>query len=258
MPAEIHPTAIIERGAELAEGVRIGAYAYIGSRVRLGTGTLVHHHATIDGTTSIGARNTFFPYVSIGLPAQDLKYRGGYPALEIGDDNVFREFSTVHCATYEGDVTRIGVHSYFLAYVHIAHNCNVGDHVIMSNNATLAGHVTVESHANIAGFAGVHQFCRIGRYAMLGGYSKVVQDVPPFMMCDGNPAVVRAPNRIGLERGGFTREEIGLARHIFKVLYKKGLSRPGALRQLEDHPQADSHLIQGTLAFIQKSTRGLT
>ena len=258
MSTEIHPTAIIEKGAELADGVHVGAYAYIGSKVRLGVDNIVHHHATIDGNTSVGVGNSFFPYSCIGLQTQDLKYRGGHPALKIGDNNIFREYTTVHCATHEGETTYVGSHSYFLAYIHIAHNCNVGDYVIMSNNATIAGHVTLEDHVNLAGFAGVHQFCRIGQYAMLGGWSKIVQDVSPFMICDGNPAVMRAPNKVGLERGGFTHEEMELARHIFKVLYMRDLNRSEAISQIKNHPQADSRIIQATLSFIDKSTRGLT
>lgn len=263
MSVNVHPTAIVAPGTELAQGVTIGPYAYIGGRVRLGAGTVVQHHATVEGDTHIGERNMLFPYACIGLETQDVRYKktspeGAFPQLRIGNDNIFREFSTVHTATNAGEQTLIGSHNYLLAYVHVAHNCTLGDHITISNNSALAGHVVVESHTVIGGFSGVHQFCLIGQYAMVGGYCKVTQDLPPFMLCDGIPAAVRSINKVGLDRGGFTSEMIALAGHIFKTLYKRGRNLTEALEQLQKHPQAASPLIQSTIAFIVNSKRGLT
>ena len=168
----IHPTAIIEKGAQIADGVEIGAYAYIGSQVKIGAGSCVFHHATVDGFTTLGERNQIFPYAFIGGKTHDLKYKGGLPGLVIGDDNVFREYSTAHMATSDGTFTIVGNRNNILAYSHIAHDCVVGDNIVMSSHAALGGHVKVEDHAVIGWGSGVHQFCRIGAYAMLSASSK--------------------------------------------------------------------------------------
>lgn len=261
MAVHIHPTAIVKEGAQLDKGVTIGAYAYIGERVRMGSHTTVHHHATVDGNTEIGSKNEIFPYACIGLKTQDLKYKGGDPGLRIGDENIFREFCTVHSATNDGDWTDIGSKGAFLAYGHIAHDCTVGDSVVMSNNGALAGHVEVEDHVTIGGFSAVHQFCRIGQYAMVGGYSKVIKDIPPFMICDGNPAIIRAYNKVGLERGGFSARAINSIRRIFKHMYAQGLTRTEYLKQLNKLLCSDPNpeLIQIVIDFIeQESKRGLS
>ena len=262
MSVNIHSTAIVKEGAQLDDSVTVGAYAYIGEKVRIGSDTVVHHHATVDGNTEIGSENEVFPYACIGLKTQDLKYQGGNPGLHIGDQNTFREFCTVHSATNDGDLTRIGSKGTFLAYVHIAHDCTVGNSVIMSNNGALAGHVEVEDHVTIGGFSAVHQFCRIGQYAMVGGYSKVIKDIPPFMTCDGNPATIRAYNKVGLQRSGFSEEAISLVRRIYKILHGRGRQGRGLtqLRSLQKRrSDADSELIQSVIQFIEReSKRGLT
>lgn len=253
----IHPTAIVHPRAQIAEDCEIGPYCVIGEHVTLGAGCRLHSHVVIDGHTTLGARNEIFPFASIGLKTQDLKWRGGLTRTEIGDANTFREYVTVNSATGEGEVTRIGSHNHILAYCHIAHNVILGNHVIMSNVATLAGHVVVEDHAVIGGLAAVHQFCRIGRMAMIGGCSKVVQDVPPFMMADGNPAVTRTINKVGLDRNGVSAEAQAALKQCFKLLFRDGLTIPNALGRIEqDVPPLPEvrHLIE----FVRASERGIS
>jgi len=256
MSVEIHPTAIVEKGAELADGVSIGAYAFVGAAVKLGEGTKICHHASVDNETTMGARNVVHPYAYIGGLTQDLKYKGGKVGVQIGDENDFREFCTVHTATQDGSVTRIGSHNHFLAYAHIAHECLVGSHVIMSNNGTLAGHVIVEDYAIIGGLSAVHQFCRIGQFTMLGGCVKVVQDVPPFMIIDGNPGKVQAFNKVGIERAGHSENDVELARTVYRTLYRDGLNRTQALEKLSAHAQSSNWVIQSVLTFAQDAERG--
>ncbi len=253
----IHPTAIIEPGAELDTGVEIGACAYIGAKVRIGKGTRVMHHATVDGMTTLGMDNEVHPYAYVGGKTHDLKYRGGIHRLEVGSRNVFREFSTVHCATREDLMTKVGDDNVILAYSHIAHECIVGNHLVMSSHSALGGHVQVGDHVNIAWGVGLHQFCRIGDYAMAGACSKVVQDVPPFMIADGNPATVRLHNKVGLERAGFSAEEIGLVRRIFKIFYKEQLNKGQAIERLQSESLAGHPLAQRFIAFVEASERGL-
>jgi len=258
MAASIHPTAIIEPGAELGADVQIGAYAFVGTGVQLGAGTQLHHHASVEGRTRLGAKCELFPYACIGGKTQDLKYKGGRPGLRIGERNVFREYVTVHAATFDDEFTVIGSDNTILAYSHIAHDCIVGDHCVMSNGTMLAGHVIVEDHVIIGGYGGVHQFCRLGAYAMLSATAKLVQDLPPFFIADGTPAVVRAYNKIGLERNGHTPEQLDRVKQIFRILYRDGLNRTQALEKLAAHPDASSAEFQRVIAFAAKSTRGLT
>lgn len=258
MATEIHPTAIIESGAELDEGVVVGAYAYIGSNVRISKGTHVMHHATVDGATVMGENNEVHPYAYIGGKTHDMKYRGGVHGLTIGSGNVFREFTTIHCATSEGLMTTIGDNNLILAYSHIAHECTVGKHLVMSSHAALGGHVEVGDHVNVGWGVGVHQFCRLGNHAMAGAASKVVQDVPPYMISDGNPAMVRTINKIGLDRAGFSTDDIALVRRIFKVFYKEGLNRGQAMEQLKLDDAAESDIVTAFLAFVEASERGLS
>lgn len=258
MPREIHPTAIIEPGAELDEGVRVGAYAYIGPLVKISKGTEVMHHATVDGATTMGPDNEVHPYAYVGGKTHDLKYTGGCPGLRIGARNVFREFTTVHCATAEGTETVVGDHNLLLAYSHIAHECIVGNHLVMSSHAALGGHVQIGDRVNIGWGSGLHQFCRVGDHAMVGAASKVVQDVPPYMIADGNPAMVRTTNKVGLERAGFSPDEINLVRRVFKMFYKEGLNRRQAAEKLSAELSADSALVLTFLAFVEGSERGLS
>ena len=258
MVTDIHPTAVIEPGAELEAGVTIGAYAYIGAQVKIAKGTVVMHHATVDGATSMGVDNEVHPYAYVGGKTHDLKYKGGVQRLQIGSGNVFREFSTVHCATTEDQITILGDHNLVLSYSHIAHECVVGNHLIMSSHAALGGHVVVGDHVNVGWGAGVHQFCRLGDHAMVGAASKVVQDIPPYMISDGSPAAARTINKIGLERAGFSKEEISLARRVFKAFYKDGLNRSQALEKLKATEDLDSRVVKTFLDFTAHSQRGLS
>lgn len=256
MDSRIHSTAIVSPGAEIGPEVEIGPYAFIGPDVRVDAGTLIHHHACVEGVTSVGADCEIFPFACLGLRTQDLKYKGGRPRLRIGARNVFREFVSVHTSTADGDETVIGNDNYLLAYTHIAHDCVLGDHIIASNNTTLAGHVTVEDHAVFGGHAGVHQFCRVGTYAMVGAMAKVTQDTPPYMVVDGNPSAVRSFNRIALERAGFTTEQVERIKFAFRALFREGLNRAQALEKIENHPEADQAELKAFLDFARLSTRG--
>jgi len=258
MPTDIHATAIIEPGAELEEGVLVGAYAYIGAQVKIAKGTVVMHHATVDGATTMGNDNEVHPYAYVGGKTHDLKYKGGCPGLSIGNRNVFREFTTVHCATIEDTFTIVGDHNLLLAYSHIGHECLVGNHLVMSSHAALGGHVQIGDRVNIGWGAGLHQFCRVGDYAMVGAASKVVQDVPPYMIADGSPAMVRTTNKIGLERAGFSPEDINLVRRVFKMFYKEGLNRRQAAEKLNAEIGENNELVKTFLAFVQASERGLS
>jgi UDP-N-acetylglucosamine acyltransferase len=257
MTTTIHPTAVIESGAELGTGVEIGPYAFVGRAVVLGAGTRLHHHASVEGNTVMGAGCEVFPYACIGGKSQDLKYKGGNPGLRIGERNVFREYVTVHCATNEGDVTRVGSDNVLLAACHVAHDCRLGDHIVMSNGAMLAGHVVIGDRVVIGGYGGIHQFCRLGAHAMLSATAKLVHDLPPFFIADGTPAEVRAINRVGLERNGFTPEQMERVKQIYRILYREGLNRTQALEKLASHAQADSDEFQRVLTFAKSSERGL-
>lgn len=257
MAATIHPTAVIEPGAQLGADVAIGAYAYVGAGVTLGAGTRLHHHASVEGNTVLGERCEIFPYACIGGKTQDLKFKGGNPGLRVGDRNVFREYVTIHCATNDGDFTRVGSDNVLLGACHIAHDCVIGSHTVMSNGAMLAGHVTVEDHVVIGGYGGIHQFCRLGAFAMLSATAKLVHDLPPYFIADGTPAEVRAINRVGLERNGFTPEQLDRVKQIHRILYRDGLNRTQALEKLSSHAQAGSPEFRRILAFAQSSERGL-
>jgi UDP-N-acetylglucosamine acyltransferase len=253
----LHTTAVIHAGAEIGEGCEVGPYCVIGPNVVLGAGCRLHSHVVIDGYTSLGQRNEIFPFASIGLKTQDLKWKGGVTRTQIGDSNTFREYVTIHSATGEGETTVVGSNNHILAYCHLAHNVRVGNHVIMSNVGTLAGHVTVEDHAVIGGLVAIHQFCRVGKMAMIGGCSKVVQDVPPFMLADGNPATTRTINKVGLERRGVTEESQTALKQAYKLLFREGLTVSNALVRIEKElpklPELE-YLIQ----FARTSERGLS
>lgn len=253
----IHPTAVIHPKAEIGAECEIGPYCVIGEHVVLGAQCRLHSHVVIDGHTVLGKRNEVFPFASIGLKTQDLKWKGGVTRTEIGDDNTFREYVTIHSATSDGEVTSVGSNNHILAYCHMAHNVVLGSHVIMSNVATLAGHVTVEDHAVIGGLAAIHQFCRIGKMSIIGGCSKVVQDVPPFMLADGNPAETRTVNKVGLERNKVSEESQSALRQAFKILFREGLTITNALARIEaELPKLPEmvHLIQ----FVRTSSRGIS
>lgn len=258
MATNVHPTAIIEQGAELDKNVTVGAYAYIGAHVSISSGTTIMHHATVDGATVLGKDNEIHPYAYVGGKTHDLKYRGGVQRLQIGARNVFREFTTIHCATTDDQITIIGDDNVVLSYSHIAHECVIGNHLVMSSHAALGGHVIVGDHVNIGWGVGVHQFCRMGDHSMAGAASKVVQDVPPYVISDGNPAAARAINKVGLERAGFSKDEIALARRVFKTFYKDGLNRGQAIKRLHDKGDLENTMVKTFVDFVSASERGLT
>lgn len=253
----IHSTAIIHPKAHIGGDCEIGPYCVIGENVVLGDGNKLHSHVVIEGHTRLGRGNEIFPFVTLGLKTQDLKWKGGAPRTEIGDGNVFREGVTVHCATNDNEATVIGNNNLFLIHAHVAHDCIIGNHVIMSGMAGLAGHVTMEDHAILSAYSGVHQFCRVGRLAIVGGYSKVVQDVPPFMLVDGNPAEARTINKVGLERHGVTDTTIAALRQAYKILFRDGLTVTNALTRIESELPALPEL-QHLLQFIRTSERGIS
>ncbi len=257
MATQIHPTAVVDTKAEIGDGAEIGPYCVVGAGVRLGAGCRLQSHVALAGPSVIGAENVFYPFACVGQRSQDLKYVEEPTHLEIGDRNTFREFVTVHRATAPGTATKIGNGGNFLSYSHIAHDCIVGDDVIFSNNGTLAGHVEVGDRAVVGGLTAIHQFCRIGRLAITGGCSKIVQDVPPYMMVDGNPARVRHINQIGLERAGMPKETVRALREAFRVLYRLDLNTAQALdrlRQEQGHVPEIAHLVD----FVAASQRGIT
>jgi UDP-N-acetylglucosamine acyltransferase len=253
----VHPTAVIQPGAEIGPGCEIGPYCVIGSHVVLGDACKLHSHVVIDGHTTLGRNNEIFPFASVGLKSQDLKWKGGLTRTLIGDGNTFREYVTINSATSDGEVTTIGSNNHILAYSHIAHNVTLGNQIIISNVGTLAGHVTVEDHAVIGGLVAIHQFCRVGRMSMVGGCSKVVQDIPPYMLADGNPATVRTINKIGLERRGVGEEAQAVLRQAYKILFREGLTITNALLKVESElptlPEL-GHLLE----FARASQRGLS
>jgi UDP-N-acetylglucosamine acyltransferase len=252
----IHPTAIVDPAAEVHPGARIGPYCIIGPGAAIGEDTELQNHVTIMGPSTIGRGNFFHAYCSIGQRTQDLKYAGEPTYLEIGDGNTFREFCTVNRGTLPGTKTVIGSGGNFLAYSHIAHDCIVGDKVIFSNNGTLAGHVEVGDHAVIGGLAAVHQFCRIGRHAITGGCSKIVQDVPPFFIADGNPAIIRGINQVGLERAGFSAETLRALKEAYRILYRSNLNVKQAVENIR-HELPDIAEVTELCDFIEGSHRGI-
>jgi UDP-N-acetylglucosamine acyltransferase len=258
---QIHPTAVVDPGAELAATVTVGPYAVIGTGVAIGEGTTVGAHAVIEGPTTIGRDNRIHGPTAIGGPPQDMKYRGEPTRLEIGDRNTIREFCTFNRGTVQdGGVTRIGDDNWIMAYVHVAHDVRVGSRCILANNATLAGHVHVGDWVIVGGLTGVHQFCRIGAHAMIGFQSHVSQDVPPFMTVSGNPLAVHGFNVEGLRRRGFSKERIALVKRMHRLLYRDGLTLEqareaiAALRGTVECGDADVALL---LDFLAASTRGI-
>jgi len=254
--ANIHPTAIIDARAQVGPDCTIGPYCVIGADVTLGAGCRLHSHVVLDGHTVLGRENEIFPFASIGLKTQDLKWKGGVTRTQIGDRNTFREYVTVNSATSDGEATTIGSDNHILAYSHVAHNVSLGDHIIMSNVATLAGHVMVEDHAVIGGLVAIHQFCRIGKMCIIGGCSKVVQDVPPFMMADGNPAETRTINKVGMERNSISAQAQSALKHAYRILFREGLTVSNALTRIEaELPPLPE--IQHLLQFVRQSQRGI-
>ena len=257
----IHATAIVDPHAELDSTVEVGPYTIIGPNVRIGARTVVGPHVVIDGHTSIGADNKFFQFSSIGAAPQDKKWSGEPTRLEVGDRNTVREFCTFNTGTVQDvGVTRLGNDNWISAYVHLAHDCQVGSNTIFSNNAQLAGHVEVGDWAILSGYAGVHQFCKIGAHAFVGMYTSLTQDVPPFVLVSGNPAGARGVNIEGIKRRGFTRPQIDGIRAAYKHLYRTGLTLDEAKVALDAEIAAmpDAAEAIGTMrAFLETAGRGI-
>jgi UDP-N-acetylglucosamine acyltransferase len=257
MAKEIHPTAIIASGAEVDEDTHIGPFCIIREGVHIRKGTKLISNANIEGNTEIGENCIIYPFTSIGLPPQDLKYKGEKTGVKIGDNNIIREYITIHRASIGGDgVTTVGDNNFLMAYVHIAHDCKIGNSVNMANVATLAGHVVVEDHAVIGGLVAIHQFTRIGAYAMVGGFSGVNQDIPPYTITSGTPAKLFGLNSIGLKRHGFSDQTISELKKAYKMLFREKRTLKDAIKKIqEDLPYTEEikHLIE----FVQKNKRGI-
>jgi UDP-N-acetylglucosamine acyltransferase len=256
MAPEIHPTAIIEDGAVIGEDCRIGPYCIVGPNVTLGKACRLHSHAVIDGNTTLGDGCQVFSFACLGKVSQDLKYRGGNARVVIGSGCTFREYVTVHASTADGGKTELGDGCHILAYCHIAHDCALGDRVIMSNGTNLAGHVVAGDDAVFGGLAGVHQFVRIGRMAMIGASARLGQDVPPYCLAEGWPAACITVNRIGMERHGLSKETIQSVHSAYKVVFRSGSPLQGALEQLRERFPGVAH-VEEMIEFIEGSERGL-
>ncbi|GIW44407.1 MAG: acyl-[acyl-carrier-protein]--UDP-N-acetylglucosamine O-acyltransferase [Candidatus Binatia bacterium] len=253
----IHPLAVVERGAELDTGVEIGPFAFIGARVRIGARTRVGAHAVVTGNTSIGEDNQIFSFASVGHIPQDLKYRGEDSRLEIGHRNIIREFATVHLGTAGGGmVTRIGDENLLMNYTHIAHDCRIGNRVIVANGVQLAGHVIVEDYAVLGALSGIHQFVRVGESAIVGAGSMVSQDVPPFCNATGNRATLHGLNLVGLQRRGFSRELVQQLKRAYRIVFRSGLTvAEAAARVRAELPGIPE--VERFVHFIEHSTRGV-
>jgi UDP-N-acetylglucosamine acyltransferase len=259
--ARVHPTAIVDAGAELAETVTIGPYAVIGADVRIGEGTSIGAHCTIEGPTTLGRDNRVFAHASLGAAPQDMKYRGEPTQLHIGDRNTIREFCTFNRGTAQDvGVTRIGDDNWIMAYVHIAHDAQVGHRTILANNATLAGHVKVGDWAIVGGLTGIHQFCRVGAHAMVGFQSHVSQDVPPFMTVSGHPLAVHGFNAEGLRRRQFSPERIAQVKRMHRLLYRQGLRLEQAVQEIGEMKgqlaEGDAD-VESMLQFLAEARRGI-
>ena len=259
--ARIHATALVDVAADLADDVSVGAYAVVGAGVKVRSGTTIGAHCVIDGPTTIGRDNRIFPHAALGAAPQDMKYRGEPTELHIGDRNTIREFCTFNRGTAQDvGVTRVGNDNWVMAYVHIAHDVQLGDHTILANNATLAGHVHVGDWAIVGGLSGVHQFCKIGAHVMTGFQSHVSQDVPPFMTVGGNPLSVHGTNAEGLRRRGFSPERLALVKQMHRLLYRDGLTldnAKAAIGQLLGTVEGGDADVQMLLGFLATATRGI-
>lgn len=254
---EIHSTAIVEEGAKLAEGVKIGPYCIVGKDVSIGKNTVLDSHVVVEGITEIGEDNRVYSFVSIGKDSQDLKYRDEPTKTIIGNNNKIREFVTIHRGTDDRWETRIGSNNLLMAYVHVAHDVIVADNCILANNVTLAGHVTVDSNAIIGGLTPVHQFTRIGSYSMTGGASAVSQDICPFVLAEGNKAKVRGLNLVGLRRRGFTSEQVSNLKKTYRIIFRSGLPLKEAIAEVKETYGEDENVMY-LIDFIENSDRGIT
>ena len=253
-----HPTAIIHPKAELEEGVTVGPYSIIGEQVRIGKGTTIGPHSVIDGMTDIGENCKFFPFSSVGAAPQDLKYKNEETSLVIGKNNIFREFVTVHRGTGSGKgKTVIGDDNFFMAYVHVAHDCVIGNRTILANAATLGGHVEIGNDSVIGGLSGIHQFVRIGDYVMIGGASAVAQDIPHFVCAAGNRTSLYGLNVIGLKRKGFSNERLSALKKAYKIIFRSSLTFAEAAKKIREE-QPNQPDVDYLIQFIELSKRGIS
>jgi len=253
----IDATAIIDSRAELADNVSVGPFSVIGPDVKIGSGTVIGPHVVIKGPTSIGKDNRIYQFTSIGEDPQDKKYAFEITRLEIGDRNTIREFTSIHRGTIQDQsLTQIGSDNLFMAYTHIAHDCVIGDHVIMANGASLAGHVRLHSHAILGGFTLVHQFTQIGQYSFAAMGSAITQDIPPFIMVGGKPTKPHGINSVGMERNGISTEDIRLIRKAYKLIYKMNLRLDEAIEQIQELSE-DSKELSDMVSFLRNVNRGI-
>lgn len=253
----IHSTAIIDPSAELADDVSVGPYSIIGPGVQIEAGTVVGSHVVIKGPTRIGKNNRIFQFASVGEDTQDMKYRGEPTRLEMGDHNIIREFCTIHRGTVQDKaLTKIGDHNLFMAYTHVAHDCVVGNHVIMANAASIAGHVLVEDCAILGGFSLVHQFCKIGKYSFSAMGSVISRDIPPYVLVGGQPTKPHGINAVGLERQGFSQEAIRQIKKAYKIVFKSGLKLEDAIAALDEMAEETAE-IQCLANFLKQTQRSI-
>lgn len=253
---KIHPMAIIDPKAKLAADLEVGAHSFIGANVEIGTGCKIGINCVIDGNTTVGKNCRIFTGVVLGSAPQDLKFKGEKSFLRVGSDNIIREYCTLNMGTGEGGVTQVGDGNLLMAYSHIAHDCFLGNNCIIANCGTLAGHVTIEDRAVVGGLVAIHQFVRMGQISIVGGCSKVVQDIPPFSTCDGHPTKVYGLNLIGLQRAGISEENIKGLKQAFKILFRKGLTISHAVEEIKKEI-APSEQIDHLINFIETSERGI-
>ncbi len=257
MPVKIHPLAVVDAKAELEADVSVGPFCFIGAAVRIGRGTRLISHVTILGHTVIGRDNLFYPGVVIGADPQDLTYDGTATRVKIGDGNVFRESVTVNKATTKEDgLTAIGNSNYFMACCHVAHDCKIANHVLMANGVLLGGHTHIHDWATLSGNAAVHHFTTVGSYSFVGGQSRIVHDVPPYMLVDGNPSSVRCVNIVGLKRRGFSAQEIAALSEAYRLLYRAHLTPAQARETLRSHNHLNEH-VEHLLQFVTRQRLGL-
>lgn len=253
---KIHPTAMISKQAQLPDDLEVGPYTIIGDNVKIAEGTSIGSFCVIEGNTHIGKRCKIFTGAVIGSIPQDLKYRGEKSFLEIGDDNIIREYCTFNPGTGEGGKTIVGNHNLFMAYSHVAHDCRIGDHCVIANAGTLAGHVTLEDQVVIGGLVAIHQFVRVGKLSIIGGCSKVVQDIPPYSTCDGHPARVYGLNLVGLKRANMDPKVINELSWCFKILFHSGLSLKNAIKEIESKDNLPCEVVY-LINFLKSSSRGV-
>ncbi len=255
---KIHPTAIVHPKAQIDKDVEIGPYSIVGENVKIGKNTVIGPHVVVDGWTEIGEENKIFQFASIGSINQDLKYHGEEAYLKIGDRNTIRESVTMNIGTEGGGgITRVGDDNLFMVGAHIAHDCILGSRIIIANLGTLAGHITIEDGAIVGGVVAIHQFCRIGKMAIIGGCSKIVQDIPPYMMADGHPAEVRGINLIGLKRKKYDRKDIQDIKEAHRIIYRSGLNTSQGIEKLKTE-LGESDQVKEIIAFIENTNRGIT